>query len=57
MPEIAFSLSDAIIQEIEETDDISSLNELITALKFQYARMVKELRNPQRKTMPQKVIT
>lgn len=44
MPEIAFSLSDTIIQTIEETDDISSLNELITALKFQYARMVKELR-------------
>ena len=44
MPEIAFSVSDAIIKEIEETDESSSLNELITALKFQYARMVKELR-------------
>lgn len=44
MPEIAFSLSDAIIQEVEEINDISRLNELITALKFHYAQMVKELR-------------
>lgn len=40
MPEISFSLSDALIQDIEECTDTSAVNQLTTALKYQYARMV-----------------
>lgn len=45
MPEIAFSLSDALIQKIEECEDSSRVNQLMTALKYQYAYMVSEIRD------------
>lgn len=45
MPEISFSLSDTLIQSIEECADIDTVNHLMTALKYQYARMVSEIKN------------
>lgn len=45
MPEIAFSLSDTLIQKIEESSQIQTVSELMTALKYQYALMVYEIKN------------
>ena len=45
MPEISFSLSDALIQSVEECTDIETVYQLMTALKYQYARMVSEIKN------------
>lgn len=45
MPEISFSLSDTLIQNVEECTRIETVNELMTALKYQYARMVCEIKN------------
>lgn len=45
MPEISFSLSDALIQRIEDCSDPKMINQLMTALKYQYAAMVAELKS------------
>lgn len=45
MPEISFSLSDTLIQKVEECSDIRAVNELMIALKYQYAHMVFEIKN------------
>lgn len=45
MPEISFSLSDTLIQSVEECTDIETVYQLMTALKYQYARMVSEIKN------------
>lgn len=45
MPEIAFSLSDTGIQKSEECNDVRSVYELMTAIKYQYAYMVAEIKN------------
>lgn len=45
MPEISFSLSDTLIQKVEECSDVRSVNELMIALKYQYARMVFEIKS------------
>lgn len=45
MQEISFSLSDTLIQEIEECQSIETVNQLIIALKYQYAYMVSEIKN------------
>lgn len=50
MPEISFSLSDTLIQTIEECTRVETVNQLMTALKYQYARMVSEIRNSRNKT-------
>lgn len=44
MPEISFSLSDTLIQKVEECDSINTVNNLMTALKYQYAYMVSEIK-------------
>lgn len=41
-PELAFSLSDAYILQIEECQDSDSVHTLMTSAKYQYARMVQE---------------
>lgn len=46
-PEISFSLSDTLIQKIEECSDPETVDRLMTALKYQYARMVFEIRSTQ----------
>lgn len=48
MPEISFSLSDALIQDIEECTDTAAVNQLTTALKYQYARMVCDIQTSQK---------
>lgn len=45
MPEIAFSLSDTLIQKVEECDQVHIVSELMSALKYQYAYMVSEIKN------------
>lgn len=45
MPEISFSLSDVLIQKIEDCSDLETVNQLMTALKYQYASMVAEVKN------------
>lgn len=45
MPEIAFSLSDTLIQKIEECSREDTVRELMTALKYQYAYMVSEIKS------------
>ena len=48
MPEIAFSLSDTLIQKVEESNDIHTVHELMTALKYQYAHMVADIKRTQK---------
>lgn len=48
MPEIAFSFSDTLIQQIEECRNIQAVQELMTALKYQYAHMVSEIKSSQK---------
>lgn len=50
MPEIAFSLSDTLIQKIEECNNINTIYELMTALKYQYAHMVSEIKSTHENT-------
>lgn len=50
MPEIAFSLSDTLIQKIEDCVDISTIRHLMTALKYQYAHMVAEIKSSRDQT-------
>lgn len=45
MPEISFSLSDALIQQIEDCSDPEIVNQLMTELKYLYTTMVSELKN------------
>lgn len=45
MPEISFSLSDALIQQIEDCSELETVNQLMTASKYQYAAMVAEMKN------------
>lgn len=47
MPEISFSLSDTLIQKVEECNNIDTIHELMTALKYQYAYMVSEMKSTQ----------
>lgn len=44
MPEISFSLSDALIQKAEECTDETAVRQLMNNLKYQYAAMVRELK-------------
>ncbi len=43
-PEISFSLSDIYIMKIEETNDIATLSHLKNSAEYQYAMLVKELK-------------
>lgn len=47
MPEIAFSLSDTLIQNIEECTHVENVSHLMTALKYKYALMVSEIKKMQ----------
>lgn len=45
MPEISFSLSDTLIQKTEECTDAQSVRQLMDAMKYQYAVMVRDFKN------------
>ncbi|MDD3403669.1 MAG: AraC family transcriptional regulator [Hespellia sp.] len=44
IPEVAYSLSDSYIQQVEECNDVPTLFHLFHSAEFQYAQLVKELK-------------
>lgn len=60
LPEVSFTLCDAYIQKIEETDTIDSLNQLIRECKFHYCQLVSSTlaeKSLQKKKIPHSKIT
>lgn len=55
IPECAYSLSDSFILKIEETNDMPTLANLIRNAEFQYAQMVKDLRDTKSETVDRDV--
>lgn len=53
MPEISFSLSDALIQTIETCNDIHEIEKLTVSLKYQYTSMVKNMQDSRQNIAPQ----
>lgn len=45
LPEIAFTLSDAYIQKIEELTEVDSINRVITQCKYHYAHLAAEAKS------------
>jgi AraC-like DNA-binding protein len=54
LPEIAFSLSDSYIQQIEEKQDIPSIQQLTRKAEYQYAEMVHEIAEKKKGSSPKK---
>lgn len=48
-PEIAFSLSDSYIQQIEDMDTVSNIRYFVYQMEYHYASLVKEIREQNKK--------